>query len=45
MRKRKVVVLIREEEMKVARGQNFDPLLDTPCYGQHFLDHMYLVEQ
>lgn len=46
MRKRKAVeVLIREEEMKVARVQNPDPLPDTACYGRHFLDDSYLIQQ
>jgi hypothetical protein len=46
LRKRKVAeVLIREEEMKVARVQNLDPLPDTPCHGRHLLDDSYLIQQ
>ena len=34
-----------EEEMKVARVQNLDPVPDTPCHGRHFLDDSYLIQQ
>jgi hypothetical protein len=39
-----VEVLIREEEMKVARVRNLDPLPDTPCHGRRFLDDSYLQQ-
>jgi hypothetical protein len=40
-----VEVLIREEEMTVARVQNIDSLPDTPWYGRHFLDDSYLIQK